>query len=134
VAAGDCTNHPNPLLGRRVRLESVPNAVHQAKLAAAAVLGTPTAYSEVPWFWSDQYDLKLQIVGLSTGYDEVVMRGDPATRSFAAFYLAAGQVLAVEAVNSPREFLAAKRLVAERVRVTPSQLRDPSVDLATLTS
>ncbi len=71
-----------------MRLESVPNAIHQAKVAAATLLGTPTAYSEVPWFWSDQYDLKLQIVGLSTGYDEVVLRGDPAARSFAAFYLA----------------------------------------------
>ncbi len=88
-AAGDCTNHPLPLLGRRVRLESVPNAIHQAKVAAATLLGAPVAYSEVPWFWSDQYDLKLQIAGLSTGYDEVVLRGDPATRSFAAFYLRA---------------------------------------------
>jgi 3-phenylpropionate/trans-cinnamate dioxygenase ferredoxin reductase subunit len=132
VAAGDCTNHPLPFLGRRVRLESVPNAVHQAKVAAAALIGAPMAYSEVPWFWSDQYDLKLQIVGLSAGYDEVVVRGDPATRSFAAFYLAEGRVLAVDAVNAPREFLAAKKLVAERVRASAEKLRDASVDLATL--
>ena len=83
VAAGDCTNHPLPLLDRRVRLESVPNAIHQAKVAAATLLGTPTAYSEVPWFWSDQFDLKLQIAGLSLGYDEVVLRGDPAARRYA---------------------------------------------------
>jgi 3-phenylpropionate/trans-cinnamate dioxygenase ferredoxin reductase subunit len=132
VAAGDCTNHPLPGLGRRVRLESVPNAVHQAKIAAAALLGAPVPYSEVPWFWSDQYDLKLQIVGLAAGYDEVVVRGDPAARSFAAFYLAAGRLLAVDAVNSPREFLAAKRLVAERASVPQEKLRDPSVDLAAL--
>jgi 3-phenylpropionate/trans-cinnamate dioxygenase ferredoxin reductase subunit len=133
VAAGDCTNHPHPLLGRRIRLESVPNAVHQAKVAAATLVGTPMAYSEVPWFWSDQYDLKLQIVGLSAGYDEVVVRGDPATRSFAAFYLGGGQLLAVDAVNSPRDFAHGKRLVAAQARIAPAALRDPATDLAALT-
>jgi 3-phenylpropionate/trans-cinnamate dioxygenase ferredoxin reductase subunit len=132
VAAGDCTNHLHPLLGRRVRLESVPNAIHQAKVAAATLLGAPVAYSEVPWFWSDQYDLKLQIVGLSTGYDEVVLRGDPATRSFAAFYLGGGQLLAVDAINSPREFVAGKKLVAARAKVPAAQLGDPSTDLGAL--
>jgi 3-phenylpropionate/trans-cinnamate dioxygenase ferredoxin reductase subunit len=132
VAAGDCTNHPHPLLGRHIRLESVPNAIHQAKVAAATLLGAPVAYSEVPWFWSDQYDLKLQIVGLSTGYDEVVLRGDPATRSFAAFYLSGGRLLAVDAVNSPREFLAGKKLVASRASVPADTLRDPRIDLAAL--
>ena len=132
VAAGDCTNHPLPRLERRVRLESVPNAIHQAKVAAATVLGTPLAYSEVPWFWSDQYDLKLQIAGLSTGYDEVVLRGDPATRSFAAFYLRGGELLAVDAVNSPREFIAGKKLIANRARIAAPVLRDAAVDLLLL--
>ncbi|HEY3516435.1 MAG TPA: FAD-dependent oxidoreductase [Gammaproteobacteria bacterium] len=132
VAAGDCTNHPLPLLERRVRLESVPNAIHQAKVAAATLLGAPSPYSEVPWFWSDQYDLKLQIAGLSTGYDEVVLRGEPATRSFAAFYLRGGQLLAVDAVNSPREFIAGKKLVASRARIAPDVLRDAKIDLAPL--
>ena len=132
VAAGDCTNHPHPGLGRRVRLESVPNAVHQAKVAAQTLLGAPAAYSEVPWFWSDQYDLKLQIVGLSAGYDEVVLRGDPAARSFAAFYLRGGEVIAVDAVNSPRDFLAGKKLVANRTRVAADVLRDAAVDVAAL--
>lgn len=132
VAAGDCTNHPHPLLERRVRLESVPNAIHQAKVAAQTLLGAPVAYSEVPWFWSDQYDLKLQIAGLAFGYDEVAVRGDPATRSFAAFYLRGGEVIAVDAVNSPREFIAGKKLVANRTRVAPEKLRDPAVDLAPL--
>jgi len=132
VAAGDCTNHPLPLLERRVRLESVPNAIHQAKVAAATLLGSPSPYSEVPWFWSDQYDLKLQIAGLSTGYDEVVLRGDPAARSFAAFYLRAGQLLAVDAINSPREFIAGKKLVASRARISPDVLRDPKIDLSTI--
>jgi 3-phenylpropionate/trans-cinnamate dioxygenase ferredoxin reductase subunit len=132
VAAGDCTNHPLPLLERRVRLESVPNAIHQAKVAAATLLDAPIAYSEVPWFWSDQYDLKLQIAGLSTGFDEVVLRGDPATRSFAAFYLRAGQLLAVDAINSPKEFIAGKKLVASRAHIAPDVLRDAAVDLTPL--
>ncbi|HVY65768.1 MAG TPA: FAD-dependent oxidoreductase [Gammaproteobacteria bacterium] len=127
VAAGDCTNHP--LNGRRVRLESVPNAVHQARVAAATLLGTPAAYSEIPWFWSDQYDLKLQIVGLSHDHDHVVLRGDPAARSFAAFYLRDGALLAVDAVNNAREFAHAKKLVAARARLAPEILRDASVDL-----
>jgi 3-phenylpropionate/trans-cinnamate dioxygenase ferredoxin reductase subunit len=132
VAAGDCTNHPLPLLERRVRLESVPNAIHQAKVAAATLVGTPSPYSEVPWFWSDQYDLKLQIAGLSTGYDELVLRGDPQTRSFAAFYLREGQLLAVDAVNSPREFIAGKKLVASRAHIAPDVLRDATIDLTPL--
>jgi len=132
VAAGDCTNHLHPFFGRRLRLESVPNAVHQAKVAAATLLGTPTPYSEVPWFWSDQYDLKLQVVGLSTGHDEVVVRGDPATRSFAAYYLGAGQLLAVDAVNSPKDFLAGKKLVAARAKPAPDVLRDPQTDVSAL--
>jgi 3-phenylpropionate/trans-cinnamate dioxygenase ferredoxin reductase subunit len=134
VAAGDCTNHPQPLVGRRVRLESVPNAVHQGKVAAGTLFGAPTAYSEVPWFWSDQYDLKLQIVGLSSGYDEVVVRGDPATRSFAAFYLEGGRLLAVDAVNSPREFAAGKKLVAGGARIAREVLGDPAADLAALSA
>jgi 3-phenylpropionate/trans-cinnamate dioxygenase ferredoxin reductase subunit len=132
VAAGDCTNHPLALFGRRVRLESVPNAIHQAKVAAQTLLGAPAAYSEVPWFWSDQYDLKLQIAGLAAGYDEIVVRGDPAQRSFAAFYLRAGELIAVDAVNSPKEFMAGKKLVASRARLAPEQLRDAAVDLAAL--
>jgi 3-phenylpropionate/trans-cinnamate dioxygenase ferredoxin reductase subunit len=130
VAAGDCTNHP--VGAQRVRLESVPNAVHQAKVAAATLLGTPTAYSEAPWFWSDQYDVKLQIVGLSAGHDEVVVRGDPATRSFAVFYLKDGHLLAVDAVNSPREFAHAKKLVPARARIAPAVLRDPAADLGSV--
>jgi 3-phenylpropionate/trans-cinnamate dioxygenase ferredoxin reductase subunit len=130
VAAGDCTNHP--LDGRRVRLESVPNAVHQARIAAGTLLGAPAPYSEVPWFWSDQYDLKLQIVGLSYGYDTVVVRGDPAARSFAAFYLRSGTLIAVDAINNPREFAHAKKLVAARAKLDPGMLRDLTVDLGTV--
>jgi 3-phenylpropionate/trans-cinnamate dioxygenase ferredoxin reductase subunit len=131
-AAGDCTSHFLPLLRRSVRLESVGNAVYQAKVAALAALGTPQAYAEVPWFWSDQYDLKLQIAGLAQGYDEVVLRGDPATRAFAAYYLANGVVIAVDAVNSPRDFANGRKLVAAHAAVPPETLADLNADLTAL--
>ncbi len=131
-AAGDCANQPDLEGTRRVRLESVPNAVHQSKIAALGMLGRPTPYAEVPWFWSDQYDLKLQIAGLSAGYDAVVLRGAPETKSFAAYYLARGRVIAVDAVNSPRDFLAAKKLIAAAVPVSAEAIADPTTDLAAL--
>jgi 3-phenylpropionate/trans-cinnamate dioxygenase ferredoxin reductase subunit len=124
LAVGDCTNHPNPLLGQRLRLESVHNAQEQAKTAAATILGRLEAYAQVPWFWSDQYDLKLQIVGLSSGADQTVVRGDPDSRTFAAFFLAGGRLTAVYAINSPREFMLSKRLIAAGVRPDPSVLAD----------
>jgi 3-phenylpropionate/trans-cinnamate dioxygenase ferredoxin reductase subunit len=129
-AAGDCTSHPNAVLGRRIRLESVHNAIEQAKAAAHSIAGTPQTYAQVPWFWSDQYDLKLQIAGLSAGYDRVVLRGDPQTRRFAAYYLRAGTIIAVDAVNSPRDFVHGKQLVAAHAEIDPATLADPSADLA----
>jgi 3-phenylpropionate/trans-cinnamate dioxygenase ferredoxin reductase subunit len=132
LAAGDCTSHLLALYARSVRLESVPNAVHQGKVAAATLLGTPTAYSEVPWFWSDQFDVKLQIAGLSQGYDDVALRGDPAKRSFAVYYLARGRVIAVDAINSPREFVHGKKLVGEGFVVDADRLRDPRTDVLAL--
>lgn len=134
LAAGDCTNHPHPLLGRRVRLESVQNAIHQAKVAAASLLGAPTAYSEVPWFWSDQYDAKLQIAGLSEGFEEIAIRGDVDTDTFAAYYLAGNRLIAVDAVNSPRDFMQGRKIIASGIAVTAAQLRDPSTDIAALAS
>ena len=128
-AAGDCTNHPNSLLGRRLRLESVQNAVDQAKTAAMAMLGEPTPYAEVPWFWSDQYDLKLQIVGLSEPNDQVVMRGDLGTRKFTAIYLRDGAVVAINAVNSLKDFMAAKKIVAEGRKIDPARLADADIPL-----
>jgi 3-phenylpropionate/trans-cinnamate dioxygenase ferredoxin reductase subunit len=132
LACGDCTSHPLPLYGRSVRLESVPNAVHQAKVAAATLLGAPSAYSEIPWFWSDQYDVKMQIVGLSHGYDAVVLRGDPARKSFAVYYLAGRRLLAVDAINSPREFAHAKKLIGAAFAIDADALRDPRTDPLTL--
>lgn len=131
-AAGDCTNHPNPLLGRRLRLESVPNALEQSRVAAAGMAGKPRSYASVPWFWSDQYELKLKMVGLAEGYEHLVLRGDPASDSFSAFYLKDGKVLAADTVNRPQDFIAAKRLVAEGVAVTAEQLADDSQPLKTL--
>jgi 3-phenylpropionate/trans-cinnamate dioxygenase ferredoxin reductase subunit len=132
VAAGDCTNHENVFLGRRVRLESVPNALEQARVAASAILGSPRAYDAVPWFWSDQFDLKLQMVGLSEGYDTLVIRGNMDASSFIAFYLNNGIVISADAVNRPAEFMAAKRMVAARMPVTPERLRDEGTPLKTL--
>jgi len=111
-----------------VRLESVPNAVHQAKVAAATLLGNLSPYSEIPWFWSDQYDVKLQIVGLSHGYDDAVLRGDPARRTFSVYYLAGRRLLAVDAINSAREFAHAKQLIGKSFTIDADVLRDPRTD------
>lgn len=131
-AAGDCTNHPNALLGRRLRLESVPNALEQSRVAAANMAGKAKTYASVPWFWSDQYELKLKMVGLSEGFERLVLRGDPATDSFSAFYLKGDKVLAADTVNRPQDFIAAKRLVAEGIAVTDAQLADDSRPLKEL--
>ena len=130
-AAGDCTNHP-AFAGGRVRLESVQNAIDQAKHAALGMVGRPSPYHEVPWFWSDQYDLKLQMAGLARPDDLVVLRGDPASRKFAAFHLRDGVVAAVEAVNSAPEYIAGRRLIAARARVAPERLADLSVPARSL--
>jgi 3-phenylpropionate/trans-cinnamate dioxygenase ferredoxin reductase subunit len=131
-AAGDCTNHPNPILDRRLRLESVPNAMEQARVACANMLGGDKNYASIPWFWSDQYGLKLQMVGFSSDGDESVLRGDKATDQFAVFYLKDGCVVAVDAVNSPKEFMVCKQLYGKQV--DPTSLSDTSVELKTLLS
>jgi 3-phenylpropionate/trans-cinnamate dioxygenase ferredoxin reductase subunit len=129
VALGDCSSQPHPWVGRRVRLESVQNAIEQGKAAAAALFAEPKPFADVPWFWSDQYDIKLQIAGLALDYDQTVVRGDPATRSFAVYYLDRGRLTAVDAVNSPRDFLEAKRLLAGRAELPPEAIADTSRDL-----
>ncbi|MDP8985334.1 MAG: FAD-dependent oxidoreductase [Pseudomonadota bacterium] len=128
-AAGDCTNHPSPRFDMRVRLESVDNAFEQAKTAALNVLGKPTAHDRVPWFWSDQFDNKLLIVGLSQGHDQQVTRGDPATRAFTVCYLKGGELLAVEAVNHSKDYMAARKLIADRACPNIDKLADPQVAL-----
>ena len=133
-AAGDCTNHPNPLLQRRLRLESVPNAMEQARVAAANINGGDKTYAAIPWFWSDQYDLKLQMVGFSSDGDTQVVRGNPDDNQFARFYLKDNVVVAVDAVNSPREFMACRQMVANGVTVDPGKLADPEVSLKEIAS
>jgi len=128
-AAGDCTNHPSLRFDTRVRLESVDNAFEQAKAAAKNMLGRPVMHDRVPWFWSDQFDNKLLVVGLSQGYDQQVLRGDPATRCFSVCYLHGGELLAVEAVNSPKDYIAAGKLIRGRARLRLDRLADPSVAL-----
>jgi 3-phenylpropionate/trans-cinnamate dioxygenase ferredoxin reductase subunit len=130
LAIGDCTRHPCAQHGGFRRLESVPNATEQARVAAAVLSGAPRAYDAVPWFWSDQYDVKLQTVGLSAGHDEVVVRGNTdAGRSFTVFYLKDGEVRAADVVNGPRDFVVAKKLVATRARVSSDRLRDQTTPL-----
>jgi 3-phenylpropionate/trans-cinnamate dioxygenase ferredoxin reductase subunit len=134
-AIGDCTNHPCVhATGGRTRLESVQNAIDQAKHAALAICGKPKPYNEVPWFWSDQYDLKLQIAGLVAPGDSVVLRGDPASRAFAAFRLRDGVIVAVEAVNAAAEYMMGRRLIAARARVAPDRLADKAVPMKEMAS
>lgn len=128
-AAGDCASRPLVHYGRNGRLESVHNAIEQGKLAAAGILGQSRPSEDCPWFWSDQYDLKLQIAGLNQGYDELVLRGDPDDRKFAVFYLRNGTLIAVDAVNSPPEFLASKKLIMTGAKLAPDVLKDTSISM-----
>jgi len=131
-AIGDCTSHPSQLYGRNLRLESVHNALEQAKTAAANLCGENLVYSQVPWFWSDQYDLKLQIAGLSEGYDDVVIRGDQTQRSFSCLYLKNDQLIAIDAINSARDFIQAKPLIANGLKPDRQQLADTKIMLKDL--
>jgi 3-phenylpropionate/trans-cinnamate dioxygenase ferredoxin reductase component len=128
-AAGDCASQVSARYGRRVRLESVDNAFEQAKTAAANIAGREHAHDKIPWFWSDQFDLKLLIVGLSAGHDRVIVRGDPARRAFSLCYLAGNELLALDAVNVPKDYMAAKTLIHERARFDLARLADPAVPL-----
>jgi 3-phenylpropionate/trans-cinnamate dioxygenase ferredoxin reductase component len=132
-AIGDCAMHAHHgFLRRKIRLESVPNALEQARAAAASITGRPIPEAPPPWFWSDQYDLKLQMVGLSEGYDELAIRGSMESSCFIAFYLNQGTVIAADAVNRPGDFMAAKRMTAERRKIAPARLADESLPLKAL--
>lgn len=128
-AIGDVAHRPLPLYERQFRLESVPNALEQAKQAAAAIVGRAGPSPEVPWFWSDQYDLKLQIAGLPFDADSTIVRGDVAAARFAVFHLKGDLVQAVEAVNAPPEFMAGKQLIAKRTPVSKTKLSDPAISM-----
>lgn len=127
-AAGDCASFPYQ--GRRIRLESVQNAIDQAEVVAINMLGAETPYVPYPWFWSDQYDLKLQIAGLNTGYDQVVVRATGATQSH--WYFRDGRFLAVDAINSPRDYMVGKRILEAGKTIKPAQAADPRTDLKAL--
>lgn len=116
----------------RIRLESVLSAIEQARVVTANILGKPKDYDAVPWFWHDQYDLKLQMVGLSQGYESIAIRSDPAQRSSMALYLREGRVIAVDAISRPAEFITAKKLVAMRVGASAERLADESQPLKAL--
>jgi 3-phenylpropionate/trans-cinnamate dioxygenase ferredoxin reductase component len=128
-AAGDCTNYFSPRYQTRVRLESVDNAFEQSKVAALNMLDRQTVYDRVPWFWSDQFDNKLLIVGVSQGHDQQLTRGDPATRSFSVCYIKGGELLAIEAINHSKDYMAGRKLIAERMRPDLDKLADPSVSI-----
>ena len=133
-ACGDCTNHPNKSLNTRLRLESVHNALEQGKTVASSLLKNNIAYNQVPWFWSDQYDHKLQIVGISGDHDKVVKRGSEENRSFLLFYLKKNKLIAVDAVNNPKEFMICKKLVANKIKISSDYISDPSINLSELLS
>ncbi len=128
-AVGDCATGMHMRFGAPTRLESVQNAVDQAMVAAKSILGEPTAYDTLPWFWSDQYDHKLQMVGLSRGYDDFVLRGDMAAKKFSICYFKGERLIALDSVNSVADHMAAKRLLAEDTDITKAQCSDSGVPL-----
>ena len=128
-AIGDVAHRPMPIYERMFRMESVPNALEQAKQATSAITGRPRPAAECPWQWSDQYDLKLQIAGYPFDADQILLRGDPATAKFAIFHLKGDHVQAVEAINSPPEFMMGKQLILGRKRIDKSRLADLSVSM-----
>jgi 3-phenylpropionate/trans-cinnamate dioxygenase ferredoxin reductase component len=135
-AVGDCAHHPNPFAdpigGGRVRIESVQNAVDQAKCVAASIVGHAADYRAVPWFWTDQFDIKLQMVGLSGGFGQVVTRGELESRKFSVFYFRNGRLAAIDSVNRPGDHMAGRKLIGAGTAITPEQAADPSVDLKAL--
>ncbi len=128
-AIGDVAHRPMPIYDRMFRMESVPNALEQAKQAASAITGRPRPAGECPWQWSDQFDLKLQIAGYAFDADSVILRGDPATAKFAIFHLKGDQVQSVEAINSPPEFMMGKILILNRKPVDKARLADTSISM-----
>ena len=128
-AAGDCAQHPSIHYDARVRLESVDNAFEQGTSAALNMLGLTTVHDKVPWFWSDQFDLKMVIVGLTTGFDQLVVRGDPASRAFSVCYLKAGELIAIETVNHIKDQMAARKLIPARARPDPVKLANDAIAL-----
>ncbi len=129
-AIGDCAAHHNDFAeGAETRLESVQNANDQAKVAAMHICGNAKPYNAIPWFWSDQFDLKLQTVGLSAGFDQTVTRGNPDQNSFSIVYLKEGKVIALDCVNAVKDYAQGRKLVEARAEIAPHQLNDTETPL-----
>jgi 3-phenylpropionate/trans-cinnamate dioxygenase ferredoxin reductase subunit len=131
-AIGDCAEHPSVFAGSQVRLESVQNAVDQGVCVARAIAGKAAPYSATPWFWSDQFDIRLQMAGLPDGFDQTVVRGMPESGKFSVFYFRRGKLCAVDSVNRPADHMAARKLIGARTALTPDQAADESVNLKTV--
>jgi 3-phenylpropionate/trans-cinnamate dioxygenase ferredoxin reductase subunit len=128
-AIGDCSNFASAHYGARLRLESVDNAFEQANTAALDIVGSPVAHDKVPWFWSDQYEHKMLIVGISQGHDQLVVRGDARGPTFSACYLRGGELIAIDTINNAKDQMAARKLIAAHARPDPLKLADPSIPL-----
>ncbi len=131
-AVGDCAAHPNPFAGGCIRLESVQNACDQARTAAASIAGKRTVYTSLPWFWTDQYDVRLQMAGLSQGHDAAIVRGSIDDAKFSVFYFSGNRLVAVDSVNRPGDHMLARRLLSSRKSLTPEQAADQSFELKKL--
>jgi 3-phenylpropionate/trans-cinnamate dioxygenase ferredoxin reductase subunit len=131
-AIGDCASHPNRYAGGRTRIESVQNAVDQARSVAAGIVGRPHPYDAVPWFWTDQFHIKLQMVGLSQGCDRSVARGNPESEKFSVFYFRQNRLIAIDSINRPADHMVGRKLLAAGTRLTPEQARDLDLDLREL--
>ena len=128
-SAGDCTIHPNIFYNKNIRLESVHNAIEQGKTVAASIMGENISYNQVPWFWSDQYKTKLQIVGLLDNYDDIVVRGDTKKQSFAVFYTKDNRITASDCVNRPAEHMMSRKLISEKILIDKNRLSDETIPI-----
>lgn len=133
-AIGDCAEHPCEFAGARIRLESVQNAADQAQCVAATIAGRRNVYRALPWFWTDQFDIKLQMAGISNGHDCVVARGNAESRKLSVFYFKESRLIAIDSINRPLDHMMGRKLIANRVQLTPEQAADEGVDLKKLAS
>jgi 3-phenylpropionate/trans-cinnamate dioxygenase ferredoxin reductase component len=131
-AIGDCAEHPCIFAGARIRLESVQNAADQAQCVAAAIAGRPAPYHALPWFWTDQFDIKLQMAGISHGHDRIATRGNPESSKLSVFYFRENQLVAIDSINRPLDHMIGRKLLAAAVPLTPDQAADETVDLKKL--